>query len=265
MEKILKNGKELDFPKVRLVPRELVQAASHHHLLRHTGGGVDDAASKMAGVTGAWDDGLPERVSLPVENEQGKMETKVPEVRWRGVGKPRRAWCMGRKRDFEDGGGLCSPGRWTPSQRRVPQHDMGPLIYKLKLVYAGALEVKNLDPVKFTLKLALGQLEKNPFDEKYLVLARDDIKGHLILEDSECQVAKGQNHFLGILSMVMKGFGDPDWEFFGEIAEGANLGVDEPLPRTPQVCEEKVKRKLEEWEAEDDRDISLDEGLRGAD
>ena len=36
-------------------------------------------------------------------------------------------------------------------------------------------------------------------------------------------------------------YDDPDWEFVDSMGEGVPLGVDEQLPRTPAVFEEKGK------------------------
>ena len=44
----------------------------------------------------------------------------------------------------------------------------------------------------------------------------------------------------------MNACGDPDAEFFKDLGEGANLGVDEPLPRVEAVFEEKQSWKLDQ-------------------
>ena len=214
-----------------------------------------DAASDAS-----WDDGLPERVG-EVGGAMGTVPLGMPgpasaEVPWRGVGNPRRAWCMGRNRPFEDGGGLCSPGRWRPSQRRPPSLGIEPMVKELKNVYEEALKgmYGKADLTKFTLKLAAGQVLNNPFCGTVLDQARNVIKSSLNLDARQCEVADGQNHYLDMISMLFKKCGDPDWAIFGEMAQGVNLGVDDPLPRTPLVFEEKTKWKLEEYTGEDDRD-----------
>ena len=53
------------------------------------------------------------------------------------------------------------------------------------------------------------------------------------------KVAEWQVFHFNVLSALLKVFGDPDWEVVAEMAEGVNLGVTEPLPRTPEVFEEK--------------------------
>ena len=54
-------------------------------------------------------------------------ETELPGTRrprkgegWWGYGHPIRAWKKSVQRDFVDGAGLCSPGRWPVQQRRLP-------------------------------------------------------------------------------------------------------------------------------------------------
>ena len=39
---------------------------------------------------------------------------------WWGRGPPIRAWRKSVERDFADGAGLCSPGRWPVDRRRLP-------------------------------------------------------------------------------------------------------------------------------------------------
>ena len=39
---------------------------------------------------------------------------------WRGNGPMRISHFMGKERGYEDGSGLCSPGRWPRSQRNLP-------------------------------------------------------------------------------------------------------------------------------------------------
>eukprot|EP00974_Lingulodinium_polyedra_P017148 1662677-Lingulodinium_polyedra.AAC.1 len=48
-----------------------------------------------------------------------------------------------------------------------------------------------------------------------------------------------------MLEALLEAAGDPDYEFFGEMAAGVSLGVDEVMPRNPAVFEEKIKWKLD--------------------
>ena len=61
---------------------------------------------------------------------------------------------------------------------------------------------------------------------------------------SEDVVATGQVFHLPLMAGLLRAFGDPDWSFVQGLGEGVPLGVDEGLPRTPAVFEEKGKWRL---------------------
>ncbi len=49
----------------------------------------------------------------------GNLKAKVGDG-WRGAGLP---WMVGRgalRKELQDRGGICSPGRWPPARRRLP-------------------------------------------------------------------------------------------------------------------------------------------------
>ncbi len=52
-------------------------------------------------------------------------------------------------------------------------------------------------------------------------------------------VADGQVFHLPVMAKLLMIYGDPDWEFVGVLGDGVALGVDEQMPRTPAVFEEK--------------------------
>jgi hypothetical protein len=55
------------------------------------------------------------------EEESGEIRAKVG-TGWRGIGHPLRYSNKLVKREYHDGAGLCSPGRWAFSQRRLPEN-----------------------------------------------------------------------------------------------------------------------------------------------
>ena len=57
-------------------------------------------------------------------------------------------------------------------------------------------------------------------------------------------VASGQVFHLKLIGRLLKVYGDLDWKFADGMGEGVPLGVDEQMPRTPAVFEEKGKWKL---------------------
>ena len=102
------------------------------------------------------------------------------------------------------------------------------------------------DPLSFMLKLAAGRFKSCPFEEGTLEETRAVIRETVGLNVSEDLVADGQVFHLKLLGRLLKVFGDPDWEFIDGLGEGVTLGVDEQMPRTPAVFEEKGKWKLPE-------------------
>ena len=83
-------------------------AMAHH--------GVRQEEPSMAGFV---DDGLPVRINSPKPPEVPVLSPAIS-AGWRGGGLPRMARHIGGDKPFNDGGGLCSPGRWPPEKRRLP-------------------------------------------------------------------------------------------------------------------------------------------------
>ena len=98
--------------------------------------------------------------------------------------------------------------------------------------------------------MVTGKLLVSPFSESCLMKVREKVAG--LLPDCKGALVRdqGQPFFLRLLSQWLEIFDDPDFSCLVNDAEsfatGVNLGVDTPLPRTPQVFPEKVKhRKLD--------------------
>ena len=58
--------------------------------------------------------------------------------------------------------------------------------------------------------------------------------------------AYGQPFKLGVAKALLKAFGDPDWAFFEQLADGVPTGAGVTMPRTPEVFEAKTKWALDE-------------------
>ena len=197
------------------------------------------------------DDGLPERVLLEAEPDVPAATVLAPAITsgWRGSGAPRMAKGFRGVKPFEDGGGLCSPGRWPKPRRRLP----GGLAQKLKAtIVEGFKECVfessggKLDETGFMARLAAGAFEDCPFAQEALDKLRAKIRKLADFKDSDDTVAPGQAFHLALLSHLLKCMGDPDWEVIHEMQDGVNLGVTEDLPRTPAVFEEKKSWRLPE-------------------
>ena len=199
------------------------------------------------------DDGLP--THLEVDPEWSSMpassDNADPLVNpgWRGRGAPRQAPFMGREKAYADGGGLCSLGRWGPAARRHPQDFAKPVREGAWAVLERAAlrgQGGKGSALQLMLRLALGRVTESPFTEEDEVEVRELVKKAFVIEEKECGVSPRQCMRLGMISAMLHRFGDPDWQFVKELEDGVPLGVDEELPRTPAVFEEKVKWSLDE-------------------
>ena len=163
-------------------------------------------------------------------------------------GPPRVASNMGVKRQFVDGGGLCSPGRWAREDRKIADYGLKDLVQSLRDLFVSKIageRGENLTPMEFALKLAAGKFPGTPFSEELLREARAVIKDFFRLPAGAAEAAAGQELRLGLIAAILKRAGDPDWRYFIELEKGVNLGVDQELPRAAEVFEEKVKWKLD--------------------
>ena len=158
------------------------------------------------------------------------------------------------QKDFTDGFGLCSPARWRPSQRGVRRSDV-----MLKLandtfeIFVEAVEASITDVRREAFRLVTGKLEQSPFTEE--ALSRVRAKWFSLLSDPRDASVRdsGQPFYLRALAQWLRVFEDPDagWLVAEEdsFATGVCLGVEKPLPRSPQVCNQKLKhRRLDDTE-----------------
>ena len=177
------------------------------------------------------------------EPEEKTQEETAGQARWRGRGPPRQVQVMGKWKPFQDGGGLCSPGRWPPERRRLPEF-LGQDIMDAALDLLRA-DVK-LDLIKFALNMAAGKITESPFTDASQEALREKCVEILGLDKAVLVVAKGQCVHLRLVSELLKKFHDPDWEYVASLGEGAPLGFKEESPRNPILYDEKAKWNLDE-------------------
>jgi hypothetical protein len=65
------------------------------------------------------------------------------------------------------------------------------------------------------------------------------IRTMLGMPESEDVVSAGQVFHLVLITNLLRTCGGPDWSFVQWLGDGVPLGVEEDLPRTPSVFEEK--------------------------
>jgi len=172
--------------------------------------------------------------------------------RRRGVGPPRRSEFLGAVKAFADGGGLCSPGRWSPESRGSGRYGLCKVrdaafpFYKAAVVDEMG---RKTTPLDFVLRLSAGRFSDTPFDEGLMERARLAVAESLGGGADLLAVASGQCFCLDLIARLLKTAGDPDWAFYEQLREGLPLGVDTVMDRTPLVFEEKVRWKLNEVES----------------
>ena len=157
-------------------------------------------------------------------------------------------------RSFIDGFGLCSPTRWRPAQRgerRTPE--MLALANDTFNILSNCVDACISDVRKESFRLVTGKIEKSPFDGEALAALRSKFAALLPDPSDALVIDDGQPFMLRALSQWLKKFNDPDAKWLVDEKEsfstGVCLGVDKPLPRSPQVFPEKTKhRKLDESE-----------------
>eukprot|EP00435_Cladocopium_sp_Y103_P068509 s490_g31.t1 len=155
---------------------------------------------------------------------------------------------------FIDGFGLCSPTRWRPQQRgerRTPE--MVGLANASFEILADTVRKHVVDVRREAFKLVTGKLEGSPFAINVIEETRSALFG-LLPDPADAQIRdEGQPFYLRAMAQWLKKFEDPDAHWLVDeadsFASGVFVGVDKPLPRSPQVFPLKTKhRKMDETE-----------------
>ena len=157
-----------------------------------------------------------------------------------GEAPPRTAEFMGRERAYHDGGGLCSPGRWPPKRRRLPELGQEAVMEGALLIMEADLKRNSkLNVEGFVLRMAAGRITKPPFSEEALEGVRRILNEFFEIPGSDQGIASGQCMRLGMMSYMLKAFGDPDFEFLKSLEEGVPLGLHGSMPRAPLIFDRK--------------------------
>ena len=163
--------------------------------------------------------------------------------------RPLQAYYKGVHRGIHDGGGLKSPGRW-PVDKRPPiwsqkAADLGAHCKKLFLRWLLEREAEKKGSAEATFwKLAAGGWQSSPFGAGMVEL-REKLDEVLAAQGFD-PYRKDSDRVTEInfrrLRAVLQSLGDEDHSYLEEMAtSGVSLGVDETMPRTPEVFEEKTK------------------------
>ena len=205
----------------------------------------------------------PEEKELPGEVTSDE-EFELPGTRrpqkgegWWGFGPPFKPLRKGIPRDFVDGAGLCSSGRWPIQHRRLPDDFTSKRLQKV--VFEGLLKCeklrgvtsKGLDMKRMLMNLGVVCVEEMPFDHRVLEEVRVDLRiickeaGHgdgLPREGDVVQLFK-----IRLIQSLLSAFQDPDAHFCEWWAKGTRLGSkSRKLPRASAVFDRKARwRKID--------------------
>ena len=187
------------------------------------------------------DDGLPVRC--------GKVSRSTLPTCRPGPHQERKSSFMGKSRTFEDGGGLCSPGRLRKQDRQCASPLSKEILAQARLLLDDSVRRRSGGKdtsLTFMMKLAAGRFEECPFDQGVLDEMVGFLQKALGLKAEDCTAALGQSFRLRMFKYLLKELGDPDWQFFDQLEEGVPVGVGVTMPRTPLVFDQKVKWALDE-------------------
>lgn len=142
---------------------------------------------------------------------------------------------------MEDGAGICSPGRWTPFKRGLP--DIGALAEGVTSAMKMDEEVwgRNL------MAMMAGKQKTNPFSPEEVSRGKAFLKAWLTEQGHPPAVAAGdipQGPDPRLLQAFLRRCEDPDAEALDAFCRGVRLGYKAKMPRTPAVFNAKAKSRL---------------------
>ena len=178
------------------------------------------------------------------EDEPGVLRPRFGQGRL-GRGAPLTTIQSGKRRPFQDGAGLCSPGRWAPEDRATCK-----LAINMKSALLSLLSSR-FDLLDLACRMAHGAFKSCPFDDELIKTGRELLlssvgaKMGCHVDARIFEAASGQPFLLNLLEFVARILGDPDWRVLrrspNNFSDGVSVGFDDKLPRTPAVYEKKVR------------------------
>ena len=208
---------------------------------------------------------MNEEIVISPEEEQNSSKEVQPELDTFDTttsscfGQPIACRYENCKREFTDGFGLCSPGRWVPGARnRLASEEANNHAEQIASLLFDFLVEEIGDFRKEAFRLALGHHNSSPFDPRKLQELRKKIAALLRPDEgSLLHCPHRQPFFLSLLAESLRKLGDPDWEILVQgdecFEKGVPVGVEHELPRTPQVFRKREKfRQLDITEFQPD-------------
>ena len=202
-------------------------------------GPVGFHSSEQVEVLSSGEEPVSDKKAAPVPERPGESESFDPSTS-RCFGPPLVCRHDPAKAPFNDGFGLCSPGRWRPQARnRIASARELEHCENIRAILQQVVHDEIPDVRRMSFKLASGQVKESPFSAEALHSARSKIANLLPDAQQAMCCPERQPFYLFLLAQSLEMMGDPDFEILVQgkesFAEGIPLGWDKPLPRTPQV------------------------------
>mgnify|MGYP003333509867 CR=1 FL=1 len=198
------------------------------------------------------------------EPEADNMRRPKKGEGWWGVGHTMLALRKGIPKPFVDGAGLCSPGRWPVTRRRLPNDAVAMELQQTTLkalleFEEGLRKDGGQDLKKLLMIIATGKMKDQPFPQGMIERLRENLREVLDRHgfwDGRPEEGDVEQAFeVRLIQALLIAFQDPDAFFCDWWAVGVWLGsMKRRLPRTPAVFDRKTKWRFQEPDPDDNGD-----------
>ena len=171
-----------------------------------------------------------------------------------GSGPPRQTYMMGKSKEYHDGAGLTSPGRWAAKDRIYPQgrrwDNLRQLLHQALLEHQeGGGKPWGAEGIQRALLRLCCTPKSDVFLPSLVEKGRKIIKTWLKaqcadFDELEADIAEGQPFLLNMMYFLLRDMGDADYKIFHQFKTGVTAGIMHPLPRNPAIFEEQVTWRL---------------------
>ena len=199
-----------------------------------------DVLVKYAEATREPTPGAEDDATSGEENGQQKPKRGAG---WWGHGPPLCTGRGSRHREINDGGELCSPGRWAPSRRKLPP-------FAAKVTEALETVVVEIEAQegegywsRVVCSLACGKVDTDPLKGADIKAAAAITK--LLGTEGFRRDGKANHQACSIdfelLGELARRMDDPDYRMCELMREGVPIGWQQRLPRTPAIYDRKTR------------------------
>ena len=156
-------------------------------------------------------------------------------------------WHARAATSFNDGCGLCSPGRWAPSRRNFQKGAVKGFIDKLASLIRRFTHEVIPDTQRAFFALALGKFQAAPFSEEQMLSLRQQWFQLLPSPSLAATAPEGQPFFLHAIAQTARLMGEEDADVLDtgpdNYCDGRMVGFGYTFPRVPLVFRPKVKER----------------------